>query len=160
MTSDEFVRRVEALRPTLYRVCRMQLSVAADREDAVQEAVYRAWKKRGALRDESRFDGWFIRILINVCHDIQRQRGRVVSMEAPPEPPVCGENPRLARLREALAALEEKQRMCVLLHYIEGYTVKETATMLGIGESAAKLRLMRGRMRLKEMLSEEVFGDV
>ena len=160
MTSDDFVRRVEALRPTLFRVCRMQLSVAADREDAVQEAVLRAWKKRGALRDESRFDGWFIRILINVCHDIQHQRRRVLLTQAPPEPPDARENPRLAGLREAMNALDEKQRLCVLLHYIEGYTVKETAAMLGIGESAAKLRLMRGRRRLKEMLSEEVFpGD-
>lgn len=159
MTSDEFVRRVEALRPTLYRDCRMQLSVAADREDAVQEAVLRAWKKRGALRDEGRFEGWFIRILINVCHDIQRQRRRVIPTEAPPELPVAGEDPRLAGLREALNALDEKQRLCVLLHYIEGYSVREVARMLGIGESAAKLRLMRGRRRLKEMLSEEALQD-
>lgn len=157
MTSDDFVRRVEALRPTLYRVCRAQLSVAADREDAVQEAVLRAWRKLGTLRDESRFDGWFIRILINVCHNLQRQRGRVVPMEIPPEPPPRDDS-RARALREAMNALDERQRLCVLLHYIEGYTVKETATMLGIGESAAKLRLMRGRRRLKEMLSEEVFG--
>ena len=159
MTSDEFVRRVEALRPTLYRICRMQLSIAADREDAVQEAVLRAWNKRGALRDESRFDGWFIRILINVCHNIQHRRRRVIPTEAPPELSDAGENPRLAELREAISALDEKQRLCVLLHHIEGYTVKEVARMLGIGESAVKLRLMRGRRRLKEMLSEEVFGD-
>ncbi len=160
MTSDEFVRRVEALRPTLYRVCRAQLSVAADREDAVQEAVFRAWKERGKLRDERRFNGWFIRVLINACHDIQRGRRRVIPTESPPEPSPTGENPRMAELREALNALDEKQRLCVLLHYIEGYSVKEVAAMLGIGESAAKLRLMRGRRRLKEMLSEEVFtGD-
>ena len=46
----------------------------------------------------------------------------------------------------------------MLLHYIEGYEVREVARMLGIGESAVKLRLLRGRKRLKELLSEEVFG--
>ncbi len=159
MTSDEFVRRAEALRPTLYRVCRTQLQCAADREDAVQEAVLRAWQKRGALRETRYFDTWFIRILINVCHDIQRRRRRVVQAEIPPEPSSNAEDPRLAELRAAMDALEEKQRLCVLLHHIEGYSVKEVARMLGIGESAVKLRLLRGRRRLKEMLSEEVFGD-
>ena len=156
MTSDEFARRVEALRPTLYRVCRAQLAVAADREDAIQEAVLRAWCKLGALREPERFEAWLIRILINVCHNLQRQRGRVLPMEAPPEPPPRDDS-RARALRDALEALDEKQRLCVLLYHIEGYPVKEVARMLGIGESAVKLRLVRGRRRLKEMLSEEVF---
>ncbi len=159
MTSDEFVRRAEALRPTLYRVCRTQLPCTADREDAVQEAVLRAWQKRGALREPRYFNTWFIRILINVCHDIQRQRRRVVPTEAPPESPDSADDPRLAELRAAMDALEEKQRLCVLLHHIEGYSVREVSRILGIGESAVKLRLLRGRRKLKEMLSEEVFGD-
>ena len=158
MTGDEFTRRIDALRPTLYRVCRAQLSSAADREDAVQEAVLRAWQKRNSLKDERYFGTWFIRILINECHNLQRQRRRLLAMETPPERP-SPQGDDAARLNDALAALEEKQRMCVLLHYIEGYSVKETARMLGIGESAAKARLMRGRRQLKELLSEEVFGE-
>lgn len=158
MTSDEFARRVEALRPTLYRVCRSQLRSAADREDAVQEAVFSAWRKRETLRDAQRFDAWFIRILINECHNLQRRRKHCVLMSDPPEPPTQGDH-RLKDLREALDALEEKQRLCVLLHHIEGYSVKEVSRMLGVGESTVKLRLMRGRKRLKEMLSEEVFTD-
>ena len=42
MTADEFARRVEALKPVMYRVCRAQLSEPHDREDAVQEAILRA----------------------------------------------------------------------------------------------------------------------
>ncbi len=157
MTSEEFARRVEALRPTLYRICRSELSVAADREDAVQEAVLRAWRRRDSLREMRYFNTWFIRILVNICHDIQRQQGRVVPTEAPPEPPPRRDD-RVQALREAMDALEEKQRLCLLLHHIEGYSVKEVAAMLGIGESAVKQRLMRGRRKLRELLSEEVFG--
>ena len=58
----------------------------------------------------------------------------------------------------SLAALDEKLRICVLLHYIEGYRVSEISGILGISENAVKARLMRGRKRLKELLSEEVFG--
>ena len=75
-------------------------------------------------------------------------------MDAPPE---REPEPDHRDLYLALRVLNEKQRMCVLLHYIEGYSVREVAGMLGIGESAVKVRLMRGRNKLKELLSEEVF---
>ena len=151
MTADEFARRVEALKPVMYRVCRAQLS---DREDASQEAILRAWEKQDGLREPKFFETWFIRILINACHDIQRRNRRTVAMDAPPE---REPGPEHRDLYLALRALNEKQRMCVLLHYIEGYSVREVAGMLGIGESAVKVRLMRGRNKLRELLSEEVF---
>ena len=154
MTADEFARRVEALKPVIHRVCRAQLWEPHDREDAAQEAILRAWEKRNALREPQFFETWFIRILINACHDIQRRNRRAVAMDAPPE---RATQPEDRDLILALVALEEKQRMCVLLHYIEGYGVREVARMLGIGESAVKARLMRGREKLRAMLSEEVF---
>jgi len=158
MTNQEFIDRVQALRPTLYRVCCVQLSIPADREDAVQEAVFRAWRSRDTLRDERHFSAWFIRVLLNVCHDLQRQQRRTVPVDPPPEPPDAGDE-RTGALREALRTLDERQRLCVLLHHIEGYSVRETARMLGVSESAVKLRLVRGRRRLRELLSEEVFGQ-
>ena len=85
MTADEFARRVEALKPVMYRVCRAQLSEPHDREDAVQEAILRAWEKQDGLREPKFFETWFIRILINACHDIQRRNRRTVAMDAPPE---------------------------------------------------------------------------
>ena len=155
MTAEEFARRVESLKPVIYRVCRAQLQETHDREDAVQEAVLRAWEKRDGLRELKFFETWFMRILINACHDIQRRNRRLVTMDTPPEQESRTESHDLVL---AVTALEEKQRMCVLLHYIEGYSVREVAGMLGIGESAVKARLMRGRKKLKELLSEEVFG--
>lgn len=154
VTADEFARRVKAMEPVIYRVCRAQLSGSHDREDAAQEAILRAWEKRDGLREPRFFETWFIRILINACHDIQRRNRRAVAMDAPPERESEPDN---RDLYLALAALDEKQRMCVLLHYIEGYGVREVARILGIGESAVKVRLMRGRRKLKQMLSEEAF---
>lgn len=154
MTAEEFARRVEALKPVMYRVCRAQLREPHDREDAAQEAILRAWEKQEGLREAKYFETWFIRILINTCHNIQRRNRRTVAMDTPPERERKSDN---RDLDLALMALDEKQRICVLLHYIEGYGVREVALMLGIGESAVKVRLMRGRNKLKELLSEEVF---
>lgn len=157
MNSEEFATRVEAIRSKLYRICCMQLYDPADREDAIQEAIFKAWKKRSSLRESQYFDTWFIRILINECHNIQKRRKRSLPLETAGE--YAGSSGFEGQdLRMSLASLDGKLRICVLLHYIEGYSVCEVSRILGIGESAVKARLMRGRKRLKEILSEEVFG--
>lgn len=154
MTNSEFIRRLDQLRPTLYRICCMQLFCAADREDAIQEAIFKAWRKRDSLREARYFNTWFIRILLNECHNLQKRQRRNLPLEVAPEPSASVEAPNLSW---ALQALEEKQRMCVLLHHVEGYSVREVATMLKMSEGAVKQRLLRGRKRLKELLAEEVF---
>lgn len=156
MTSEEFARRVEEVLPAMYRVCRLQLYTAADREDAVQEAIFRAWQKLHTLRSESAFSGWLMRILVNVCHDIQKQRRRVVPTDTVPEPEPRNRT-REQELMYALSALDEKQRLAVALHYLNGYSVRETARIMKISENAVKLRLMRGRKQLRQLLDEEVF---
>ena len=156
MTGTEFARRVTELTPMLYRICFMQLHSPADREDAVQEAIFRAWKKQHTLRHEEYFNTWLVRILINVCHDMQKRQRRLIPVETVPEPVPEGAG-RDEELKYALTALDEKLRLPVLMHYIEGYSVREVADMLGLGLSAVKLRLMRGRKQLRDLLSEEVF---
>ena len=158
MNSEAFVARVEEIRSMLYRICCMQLYEPADREDAIQEAIFKAWKKRHSLREPQYFNTWFVRILVNECHNIQRRRKRNLPLEAGYE--VTGNSGFEGQeLRMALVALDEKLRICVLLHYIEGFNVREVSAILGISENAVKARLMRGRKRLKLLLSEEVFGQ-
>lgn len=156
MTGTEFARRVTELTPIMYRICFMQLHSPADREDAVQEAVFRAWKKLHTLKHEQYFGTWLVRILLNTCHDIQKRHKRVITAERLPEPP-ADDSGREEELKYALASLDETYRLPVLLHYIEGYSVSEVSDMLSISVNAVKLRLMRGRNKLRDLLSEEVF---
>jgi RNA polymerase sigma factor (sigma-70 family) len=76
-----------ALLPTLNRVARAQFERQIDAEDAVLEAVAKAWEKRGQLREERYFNTWVVRILINVCRDAQRKEQHEVLHEAPGEGP-------------------------------------------------------------------------
>lgn len=156
MTGEDFARRVTELTPVLYRMCYMQLRTAADREDAVQEAIFRAWEKRGTLRKEEFFKSWLIRILLNVCHDMQKRQKRVVPVEEIPER-AAETDDRSAELRSVLFELDEKLRVPVILHYIDGYSVRDVARILDISENAVKLRMLRGRKKLREILMEEVF---
>ena len=85
VTKEVFVSRVEEMIPVLYRVCRAHFSLPQDREDAVQEALVRAWEKRDTLRDERYFDTWLMRVVINESKTLLRRRRRVLPMAQPPE---------------------------------------------------------------------------
>ena len=69
----------------MHRVASGILREAADREDAVQQALQKAWEKRHTLREPAYFDTWLIRILINECNSILRVKKRVIPMDRLPE---------------------------------------------------------------------------
>lgn len=156
MDRDEFSRRIIAMLPVLHRVAFSQLTQAADREDAVQETIRRAWEKRERLRNERYMQTWVIRILLNVCDDMRRRAKRtspdevtnVISMGE------CGQE---TPLLDALMALPEQFRLPLQLRYVEEYSVAEVARMLRLPQGTVKSRLARGRDKLRAMLREEVF---
>ncbi len=148
MTSEEFASRIIAQQGTLYRVTCAILREHADREDAVQSAIEKAWRKQVFLREESKFEGWVTRILINECYAILRRQKRETPVEALPDRPAPPEaNPDLYRF---FTALPDKLRLTMTLHYIEGYEVKEIAKMLRVPAGTIKTRLMRGREKMKQ----------
>lgn len=152
MLQAEFIQRIRACERRLYRVAHTMLPQACDCEDVVQEALLRAWDRLDTLRQESYFETWLIRILINQCKTFYRRR--------PPEPAeLTGDIPQSQEdqspLLEALMNLPHKQRVALELHYIEGYSVAETAKILRLPEGTVKWRLKKGRELLKAELTRE-----
>lgn len=159
MTGEEFAQRIIAMTDTLYRVSVTQLFRACDREDAVQETLRRAWEKRDKLRNERYLQTWVIRILLNVCHDVQRANRRCVPTEEVVPPSAAEKNAEESELLWALRTLDERYRAPLVLHCIEGYPVATVAAMLRLPQGTVKSRMARGRDKLKAMLCREVFGN-
>ena len=156
MDREEFAGRVKAMDARLYRIACGQLRDHADREDAVQEAVLKAWKGRNRLRTREYFETWLIRILINECRNIQRTGKRMIPTDSWPEPEADPRMPEKDReLREAIRELDERLRTPVILYYIEGYDTRETARILRLPHGTVCGRLKRAREALKEYLSGE-----
>ena len=154
MTYDEFSTRIVAMMQTLYRVSYAQLSQSCDRDEAVQECLYKAWKKRHQLKDERYMQTWVIRILINECHNIQRKRGRELPLNEVPERVAPADAD--FELHAALFSMDETLRLPIMLHYIEGFSIGEIAQILRWPQGTVKSRMLRGRQKLKIILSEEV----
>lgn len=153
MDRQFFIASAQAMERSMYCIARSYLRCEADCEDALQNALLRAWEKRSTLREERYFRTWLTRILINSCKEtLRRQRRESPSADFPEAAAPQGGNP---ALWESLRALDEKYRVIVVLHYRDGYSVREIASILRVPESTVKTRLFRARQQLKSLLERE-----
>ena len=90
----------------------------------------------------------------NICRDMIRFRIRhpKVSIDEVENTLAAPEEKEIVR---ELLELPVKQKTVIYLHYVEGYQIKEIAEILGITESAVKLRLLRGRKQMRDAVSME-----
>lgn len=155
MTRNEFTRQVEQLQGTLYRIAATVLVQPCDREDAVQSAILKAWQHLPRLREDDRFSPWLIRIMLNECYALLRRRKREIPVDTLPEMPAPETgDPDLYRF---FVNLPDKLRMVMVLHYVEGYPVREIAQVLHLPQGTVKSRLARGR---EQMRRNDYFKEV
>lgn len=132
-----------------YRLATLVMRDPAEGEDAVHDAAVLAWTRFDELRDHTRFDAWFDRIVINVCRQrLRQQRARVVVTQIVMEgtPYLAhgdGTSARAERdaLRHALDRLTPEHRVVVVLRHLEGYSTGEIAARTGEREGTVKSRL-------------------
>ena len=154
MTKDDFTVRILDMKKTLYHVACGILRSEADREDAVQEAILKAWEKRDSLKNDDAFRAWVTRILVNECYDICRRSGKVIVLDELPES-VVPEDTEGRELRDLIMQMDEIYRMPIIMFYIEGFSIREISSALHIPEGTVKSRLFAGRAKLRSVLGEE-----
>lgn len=148
MKKEQLGQLIIASEETMYHVAKTLLSSDADCADAIQEAIVKAFTNLHTLRQDSYAKTWLIRILINECYAFMRREKRIVSLEEYQYQEIA-EQEDYSDLYQAVRQLPQKIRICVTLYYLEGYSVKETAKILGISESAVKNRLARARAKMR-----------
>jgi RNA polymerase sigma-70 factor (ECF subfamily) len=135
------------------RLLALARSIVADleAEDVVQDALIKAWKKLGSLREPNAFSAWLTRIVANAAV-ARARRGRffepidgvaVAAAEAPVDLRID-----VGRLLRRLAP---RQRAVLHLTAVEGYTDREIAEVLGITSSSVRVHRLRARRRLAEL---------
>ena len=152
MNEKDFTALCQEHMPGMYRMSMALVRNPADAQDAVQQALLKAWAARDRMRPGVE-RAWLMRIVINESRNVQRQRMRMVPVERLPEQAYT---PPDTDLREAIDALPENWRLPLLLKYMEGMSEKEAARALGITQGALKARLHRARKALEKVLNEEV----
>ena len=126
-------------------------------EDAVQEAALLAWDRRRSLRDSQAVDGWFTRILVNVCRDELRRRARrpVVTAIDPEAGDWAGPHRDGPDLGPAIGRLTADEQTLLALRFGSELTVPQIADRLQLPEGTVKSRLHATLQHLRAALDAE-----
>ena len=147
---------VEMYKDNIYAAAFNICKSAADAEDVVQDTFLQYYMTKKEFDDEKHIRYWLLRVAINKAKNIQSsfRRKNEMLLEDYVET-LTFETPESRELFEEVLKLPEKCRVVIHLFYYEDYSVKEIAKILRVTESSVKVRLSRGRAKLKDALKEE-----
>jgi len=150
---EELVKRHQ------HRVYYMALTRMGDRheaEDLAQETFIQAFRKLSSYDPRYRFRNWLLTICANQGKNRLRSRARrrrayKANLEVSNGRPQDSDQ-ELLGLQDAINAISEKLRVPLVLKHVEGFSYEEIANIMKISESAAKMRVKRGRDKLVQNL--------
>lgn len=152
--SEDFGAWVAPWLPDVWRFA-VSLSSVDDADDLVQDSLARAWTKRASF-DPSRGSArsWLLAIVADRARRRWMRRPKPVLPD--PRPGEVGEpDARRIDLRRAVAALPQRQRTTVYLHYYLDLPVSEVAQVLGCAEGTVKSTLYDARRALARRLEDD-----
>lgn len=149
-SAADFAEWVRPHLPALGRYA-TRLVGPADRDDVVQDALERAWRKRRTY-DESRgsAQAWLLAILHDRARRFRTRRRSTLELVEGSATDRYGD----VDLEQAVSGLPARQRQAVELHYFVGLDVATTAQVMGCAEGTVKATLHQARTRLRIQLGD------
>ena len=147
-----------------YRLATAIMRDDGEAKDAVHDAVVLSWKRYSSLRDPSKFDAWFDRIVVNVCRDRlkaskYRRTADIGQAESFTTPDLTPQVHRRIVVGEALAGLKPDDIVVIVLRHFLDLQIDDIATLLDIPVPTAKGRLRAAMSRLQKQLEESTAID-
>lgn len=129
-------------------------------EDAVQDALVRAYDRLADCRDPTKFAGWLFLILRNRCYAERRRRQRERPLTAAEDGVAAPDRPdgaydqveRQRALQRSLQHLTAEQREVFVLKHVEGMAYEEIAGITGASVASLKMRMHRAYDRLRDLM--------
>lgn len=154
MALAAYAELIQRHQPDLFRRCHARLGNWADAEEAVQESLWRAYRGLPRFRGDAGFRTWLFSIGDNQCNTLHVRRSRhvlsehvraLIELQEEVRTPVAelDDDGLIGQVRAVLAELPNPAREVLILRFYRELGLEEIATTLGIGLSAAKMRLYR-----------------
>lgn len=147
---EAFIQAINQCTLQLYKIGKTMLKDDNDIGDAIQDTILSAYEKLSTLKEASYFKTWLIRIFINKCNSLIKQKNKVIFIEDNPIVSSLAIAPSdNLDLNEAINTLNADYKMVISLYYIIGYSIKEICSILDEKEGTIKSRLFRAREKLR-----------
>ena len=173
-----FRELIDGHRDRVYNITYRMLGNRSEAEDVAQEVFITVFKTIDTFREESKFSTWLYRVTVNHCknrikylarrHDRDRDELDETSTGAngaiggpqPAAPDRALESSQMEQLiQEAIATLDEEQRIVVVLRDVEDLSIEEICKITELPDGTVKSRLHRARLVLRKKLQRHVGGD-
>jgi RNA polymerase sigma-70 factor (ECF subfamily) len=173
-----FRELVTAHRDRVYNITFRMLGNRAEAEDVAQEVFITVFKTIDTFREESKFSTWLYRVAVNHSKNrikyLSRRQDRnqdeldetnanssssdaPISAPVPSAPDRALEGAQMEKLlQEAIATLDEDQRVVVVLRDVEDLSIEEICDITGLPDGTVKSRLHRARLALRKKLQRHV----
>lgn len=154
---DEFIKLYSEVYKDLYKIAYYYMGNRTEAEDAVGDAVLRAYENFGSLREREAFRGWMIKILINICKKRMKswyRRDEVPTEKAEEEGSLQTVPDYITgpAVRAAMETLNEEERLIVVLYVLGGYKGEEISQILQKNHSTIRSKYRRAMKKLKKQL--------
>lgn len=158
---NAFTDIILQIRNDLYKIAKTRISSDDDIEDLIQETMIETYKHIKKLREPEKFKMWVIKILVNKCNKLYKKKYRNdISIDE-----YNMENYIILNSQKdieddlnfyyLIKKLKYEERIVLILHYMEQYSVKDISKILKINENTVKTHLFRARERIKKDLNEK-----
>ena len=148
-------RLVNTYADTILRISYIYLKQTYDAQDICQEVFLKMLSRDLSFDSPEHEKAWIIRTTVNACKDHLRQSFYRKSTDLDSADAVAAPPPPENDLMDAVKRLPENERISLILHYYEGYSLREIAGFLGKRENTIAAYLSRARKRLRKMLGTE-----
>lgn len=162
--TEAFAEIVSAHQAMVFSIAWHYLQDRSLADDVAQEVFLELYQNLQAIQSASHLTHWLRRVSVHRCIDLGRRRThrREQAMDGLPEPATenaIADPALMARLRETLDALPEKQRMVIILRYQEDLGPAEIAELLRMPVNTVKSTLHRSLDDLRKKLTRKL-GDL
>ena len=147
-----FSKNIIELQNGMYRLSYSILKNEMDAQDAVQEAIYKAYKNLDSLENKLKFKAWIYKILRNTSLEILKSKCNYLDIE---NEEIIAKNVDIdtnLTLWDVVQKLQQPYRTTITLFYYNNMSVKEISKITNTKEDAIKKQLSRGREKIKEVI--------
>lgn len=151
---EAFIGLYEEVYKDLYKIAYYYMGNKSEAEDAVSEAVLKAYENFNSLKNKDAFKAWITKILVNTCKS--KMKSWFKRHENSEEADLSYEQDLSLRpaLEAALKILNSEERLIVALYVFGGYKGEEISKMLKLNHSTLRSKYHRALLKMKKQLED------